>query len=126
MTNPNTHGYVTWHDQFTGEEIAGVDYNLALVGDELAVLWLQFDLDGRMIRQEMPLVPTQPNFGGRRWWFKCPMEAGQRTCGCRVGKLYLPRRESLFGCRSCHRLTYRSTQKWDDKSLKRLNAILSR
>ena len=118
MANPNTRGYITWHDQFTGEAIAGVDYSLALVGDDLAVLRLQFDLDGKTIRQKILMVPTCPNFGGKRWWFQCPMKVGELICGRRVRKLYLPRSESLFGCRTCHRLTYRSTQRWDDMMIK--------
>ena len=125
MTNPNTRGYITWHDQFTGEEIAGVNYSLALVKDELAVLRLQFDLDGKAIRQEIPMLPTNPNFGGRRWWFQCPVNAGEGNCGNRVRKLYLPRKETYFGCRKCHVLAYRSTRGLDLKCSADMLAILS-
>jgi hypothetical protein len=33
----------------------------------------------------------------------------------RVGKLYLPPGERYFGCRCCHRLTYRSVQEHDKR-----------
>jgi hypothetical protein len=52
---------------------------------------------------DIGLVTTKPYLGGLRWWFSCPM------CGRRVAKLYLGGR--FFGCRSCHNLTYRSTQR---------------
>src|SRR5262245_27340942 len=34
------------------------------------------------------LATTRPRFGGRRWWFVCPLVAGGRPCSRRVGKLY--------------------------------------
>jgi hypothetical protein len=56
------------------------------------------------------LAATGLHRGGRRWWFVCPLAPGGRPCGRRAGKLYLPPRERLFGCRDCHRLAYTSSQ----------------
>lgn len=53
-------------------------------------------------------TPTQ--FGGRRRWFTCPLIVNGVACKHRVGKLYLPPGARYFGCRTCHRLTYRSCQ----------------
>ena len=59
----------------------------------------------RAIEQQIQLTTTEPRFGGVRYWFVCP------ECEARVRTLHLP-----FGyfkryeCRSCHRLTYRSSQ----------------
>jgi hypothetical protein len=50
------------------------------------------------------LQSTKTNFGGRRWWFCCP------ECNRRVGQLHLPIGAHNFACRTCHLLTYRSTQ----------------
>jgi hypothetical protein len=50
------------------------------------------------------LAATEPRFGGRRWWFKCP------ATGQRVGKLYLPPGERRFGSRAAYGLSYRSCQ----------------
>jgi len=55
------------------------------------------------------LTWTPCHFGGRRWWFICPMEVDGEDCNRRVGVLYLPNDKS-FGCRHCHNLTYRSCQ----------------
>jgi len=53
-------------------------------------------------------TPTQ--FGGRRWWFTCPLILNGIACNRRVGKLYLPASAKYFGCRHCHKLAYRSSQ----------------
>jgi len=48
------------------------------------------------------LVTTQPNLGGERWWFTCPL------CQRRCAKLHLSGRH--FACRCCAGLTYRSVR----------------
>ncbi len=58
------------------------------------------------IRLESP--PTQ--FNGRRWWFVCPLIVHGVACTRRVAKLYLAPGAKYFGCRTCHNLTYRSSQ----------------
>ena len=62
---------------------------------------------------EFPILlrPTATHFGGLRWWFTCPLIVNGVACQRRVGKLYLPPRARYFGCRNCHRLSYRSSQK---------------
>jgi hypothetical protein len=61
------------------------------------------------------LESTSCNFGGSRWWFRCPLTKGTRYCGRRCGVLYMPPGASYFGCRLCHDLTYTSckeSRKW--------------
>ena len=62
--------------------------------------------DYRVERVSMP----QP-FGGRRWWFVCPLVNCYRRCG----KLYLPPGGRYYGCRQCYRLTYESVQEHDPR-----------
>jgi hypothetical protein len=50
------------------------------------------------------LVSTHCQYGGRRYWFCCPLVG----CGRRVRKLYLPSGGNYFGCRHCYNLTYES------------------
>lgn len=50
--------------------------------------------------------------GGERLWFACGW------CEKSVRKLYLPPGRSIFGCRTCHALSYRSRQS-RPRSLKR-------
>jgi hypothetical protein len=49
----------------------------------------------------VPVTWTPCHLGGERPWFLCP------CCGRRVAKLYL---QSVFACRHCRRLNYRSQQ----------------
>jgi len=50
------------------------------------------------------LTKTPLNYGGHRWWFLCPL------CWRRCRILYKPGGETMFACRLCHRMTYRSQQ----------------
>jgi hypothetical protein len=76
--------------------------------------WLRlhytFKATGDVVDYRMLLATTRPRFGGVRWWFICPLVVGGRSCGRRVGKLYLPPDERYFGCRHCYKLTYTTCQ----------------
>jgi len=48
-------------------------------------------------------------FGGRRWWFICPLVVNGRICNRRVGRLCLASGK-YFGCRHCYNLTYESSK----------------
>ena len=74
------------------------------------IVKLSYAIDQEMIEIPVRLVTTRTQFGGRRWWLKCPLTVNGSPCNRRVGRLYLPPREQLFGCRECHRLSYRSSQ----------------
>lgn len=54
------------------------------------------------MRQTVQLSFTEPNYGGRRWWMRCPVT------GRRVGKLYRPLNGDRFACRQAWRLGYQS------------------
>lgn len=50
------------------------------------------------------IVSTPCNYGGQRWWFRCP------ACNRRCRILYLAPGSVYFACRICHDLTYTSQQ----------------
>ena len=58
------------------------------------------------------LVTTKLPTDGFRWWFICGAKRAdkERACRRRVGMLYLPGGEkgTVFACRHCYGLTYRS------------------
>ena len=62
---------------------------------------------------------TSCHFGGRRWWFICPLVVNGQVCNRRVGALYLASGK-YFGCRHCHNLTYQSSKEHD----KRIGALM--
>jgi len=66
------------------------------------------------------LTATEPHYGGRRFWFLCPIWIGDKPCQRRVGKLYRPPDERYYGCRHCYNLTYRSCRIHD----KRIDALV--
>jgi len=55
------------------------------------------------------LAWTPCYFGGRRWWFICPLVVNGQLCESRVGVLYLGGNK-YFGCRKCYNLTYESSK----------------
>jgi hypothetical protein len=87
-----------------------VGYLLAW-GDDDPIAMLSYRWGGvEDVHLRVKLEATPAHFGNRRWWFSCPLGAAGAGCNRRVGKLYLPPGGKLFGCRRCHRLTYRSAQ----------------
>ncbi len=56
---------------------------------------------------DIQLLSTPCNYGGKRYWFHCPLESNGHKCRRRVAILYLPPGEKYFGCRHCYKLTYR-------------------
>jgi hypothetical protein len=108
-------GICSWFDPATGRDDGRVTFQLESrhIGP---ILRLTYVLAGESIEDAIPLQSTVPRFGGRTWWFSCPMarEDGQR-CSRRVAKLYLPSGGRL-GCRACHSLVYltsRESHRWD-------------
>jgi hypothetical protein len=100
-----------------------VEYSIN-IGEKSGTLRLtyMYPATGQEYDCTIHLVTTPCQFGGVRWWLKCPVSF-LFPCSHRVGVLYLCNGlffGGQFGCRHCHRLTYESTQKWD----RRVNAVL--
>lgn len=52
------------------------------------------------------LTTTPCNYGGKRYWFVCPLIKNGRYCGKRVGVVYSVGK--WFGCRYCGEIAYQS------------------
>ena len=65
---------------------------------------LGYDTNEQSVRYAIQLNTTHLPWDRPRYWFTCP------DCGRRVAHLYKPKYQSLFLCRHCHDLTYRSRQ----------------
>lgn len=55
---------------------------------------------------KVKLTTTSCNYGGKRYWFICPLSKDGVPCNRRVGVLY--KSSDYFGCRHCYDLTYNS------------------
>lgn len=98
------HGEFLW--SIDGAKIGAVRFRLDLRFPEAATLDLNFQVTPgnggtRKISQRVFLCSTRPNFGGRRWWMRCPIS------GKRVRVLYLLPGEEKFAGRSALNLSYR-------------------
>ena len=77
---------------------------------ELANFFLNPDPLARKARLPVELTSTEPHFGGRRYWFTCPVETQEGwACGRRVQKLWLLPNQVFFGCSQCYDLTHKSS-----------------
>ncbi|MCI0625457.1 MAG: hypothetical protein L0387_28065 [Acidobacteria bacterium] len=102
----------------TGATIGSCEFALTTVRRELVFelrYFVGWEGISENVCQSFPFARSRPNFGGVRWWFRCPLVIKGKPCRRRVGKLYLPYGRSLFGCRHCHQLTYQSVQTHDKR-----------
>jgi hypothetical protein len=67
------------------------------------------------VQYKVQVTTTSCRFGGRRFWFRCPLTRNGVPCRRRVRCLYLPPGAPVLGCRACHNLTYRSCQEEDKR-----------
>ena len=79
-----------------------VHYDVDTVDTTCPRVQLTYDRPGEHLNYPVFLETTQPQLGGLRWWFQCPL------CRRRVQKLFLPRGARRFACRHCHQLSYAS------------------
>lgn len=106
--SPGTAGTLT----VTGTDERSWSISYSILGkDRASHIMLYFgSFDTGTIELPVRLQTTPTQFGGRRWWFTCPLAIQGQACNRRVGKLYLPSGKKYFGCRECHNLTYQSAQ----------------
>lgn len=105
-------GWLNWSRN--GEKTGSIGFTVStLEGDEYIRLFYTHTSHSTDEKTELDykirLESTTCNFGGKRWWFKCPLVKNGHLCGRRVGVLYLGGGK-YFGCRHCYDLTYQSSQ----------------
>ena len=95
-----TGGLWGWTYEGENRPHAIVSYEANLTVPDDPRLRLRYRVNGERVDCVVRLVTTRPNYGGRRWWFLCPL------VGRRAAKLYLPPGRRLFGSREAYGLTY--------------------
>ena len=66
-------------------------------------------------RYLIEITSNRCTFGGRRFWFVCPMTRDGVPCDRRVLRLYLPPGGQMLGCRDCYDLRHQSCQTHDKR-----------
>jgi hypothetical protein len=89
---------------------AEIAYIANLVDPDAAWLRLIYTARGHPMDYRIEIVATQPTFGGRRWWFLCPVDRKDGGPPRRVTKLFRPPDGRYFGSRQAYGLTYTSCQ----------------
>jgi hypothetical protein len=102
-------GSLTW--QYDGREF---EYESELRQDGTGSLFLRCVCPRQQFCHWVSLCSTTPHYGGRRWWFICPIKK------IWVAKLYLPPGATTFASRQAYSLSYRSVQEsgWRKRSEK--------
>ena len=101
----------TWLWSYPGEPPhAHIGYVADLQDPDNASLRLIYTVNSRSMNYTVKLVTTVPHYGGRRWWFLCPLAVENGKPPLRVSKLHLPPGGRYFASRQIYSLTYRSCQ----------------
>jgi len=104
----------TWSWRCRGVSIGSVGYSREDDDEGPCGLRFSYRIERRGERREfdysVKIVSTDCHFGGRRYWFVCPLVTDGCVCRRRCRILYLPDGSDYFGCRECHLLTYDSRQ----------------
>lgn len=103
------YGGIKWTYGLSGNE-SNIGFNVHIGGDGGDYIKLQYTHTSRGTGEKesmdfrVELTTTPCNYGGKRYWFICPLSKNGRYCGRRVGVLFSIGR--WFGCRHCGEIYY--------------------
>ena len=103
-------GILTWSKN--GQETGKISIQVSTLEGEEYIQFIYTQTDRKSggkteLDYKVRIVSTACNYGGKRWWFICPLIINGNICDRRVGVLYLAGHK-YFGCRYCYNLTYGS------------------
>lgn len=102
----STSGTLTWRNVRTGEEISAIGFAITADAESgSARLTYTTTLhSGERIASDytIDLVSTPQPFGGRRWWFLCPVTSAK------AAMLYMPAGQTRFASQAALRGSYRT------------------
>lgn len=108
-------GGMKWTNSL-GEETGSIGFRVSVQEwtGEIRFQYTQTHRNGEKEELDYPvrLTATPCHYGGKRWWFICPLVKNGVACNRRVLKLYLGGGK-YFGCRHCYNLTHQSCQEHD-------------
>lgn len=104
-------GGINWSYGWS-ENKSGIGFSIILNGDKSDHIQLKYTHTDHWSEEKsqmdygIPLTSTSCNYGGKRYWFICPLYKNGRYCGRRVGTLFSIGK--WFGCRHCGDIAYQS------------------
>ena len=120
ISQANQRRIVSW--SVRGVCVSGIDVHPIPNGVQLMYCRERIGHGRERVEQHVTVEPTACNFGGQRYWFRCPV-AG---CARRVAKLYLGE-QGRFACRHCCRLVYESQRESKDiRAIRRAERVRER
>ncbi len=100
-------GEVSW--SFRGKPTGNISIDVDTENTRLRCHYTYHGDSGEIPRDyNITLDSTPCNFGGKRYWFLCPINRHGIPCEKRVGVLYCS--DGMFGCRRCQNVSYESQQ----------------
>ena len=103
------YGGIKWTYGMSGNE-SSVSFTITTNGSEGDNIKLQYTHTNRETDEtenmdyRVELATTPCNYGGKRYWFICPLTKNEKYCGRRVGVLF--RIGKWYGCRHCGNIAY--------------------
>lgn len=104
----NKSGGISWSNSYLRNNYSvGIE---TFFDDEKGYLRIYYsqinENDKKSFDYRVELIPSECNFGGKRYWFICPLQKNNKPCNRRVNVLY--KCGDYFGCRHCFNLTYKT------------------
>lgn len=105
-------GTLSWKDGWGHESSIGIKVNTSGSNPHMQLNYTvtQHSGEKRDYDYSVQLISTPCVFGGRRFWFICPLTKNGSPCNRKVSTLYSPPGKSYYGCRHCYDLTYSARQ----------------
>lgn len=120
-------GSLRWTRVSTGEETSSIGFEMNTLNSD--DMWLRVHYthtpyyadESEDMDYKIKLTTTQPNYGGKRFWFVCPMTHN------RAGVLYLPPGSKYFASRYAYNLKYQSQSRGPhDRAIDRMWKLKNR
>lgn len=100
-----TSATVSWENGWGRKNSVGIAVDMTAYAPKIHLNYTASEED---FSYDVRLDWDECRFGGKRYWFICPLIVGGRRCGRRCAMLYAAGR--YFGCRKCHDLAYSTQQ----------------
>ncbi len=103
-------GSVYWNSSRYPEQSVGITVDTVSAIPFVLLHYVQTSKEGvkTSFDYKITISSIPCRFGGRRYYFQCPLSRNGVMCNRRVGVIYLCGK--WFGCRKCHDLAYDSQQ----------------